>query len=246
MPLYEEFESTGNWLFRYRSYLPLTFLVILVLSFPYFSYPYQSSFLDEVWEAFCLAVGFFGLFIRCLTAGYVPRNTSGRNVSRQIADTLNTTGMYSIVRNPLYFGNFFTGLAVALFLRVWWVPLIYSLLFALYYERIIFAEEVFLRKKFGEIYMEWASRTPAFIPNLTLWSKPEMGLSIRTMVRREFQSLYGLVISLFVLEEALEVYMGHPWSIDPMWVWILSVSSIFYGIVMFLHLKTNLLRLEGR
>jgi protein-S-isoprenylcysteine O-methyltransferase Ste14 len=246
MPLNEEFEKTGSWLFRYRSYMPLTFLAIIIASFPNFSYPFHSSFLDELWEVFCLVVGFFGLVVRALTVGYAPRNTSGRNISRQIADTLNTTGMYSIVRNPLYLGNFFMGLAVALFLRVWWVTVIYSLLFALYYERIIFAEEIFLRGKFGKNYLEWASRTPAFIPNLFLWKKPELHLSGRTILRREFQSLYGLVISLFILEETLEIYMGHSFSIDSMWAWIISISSIFYTVVMFLHLRTNLLRVDGR
>ncbi len=32
-------------------------------------------------------------------------------------------------------------LGVVISLRVWWIPLIYMLLFALYYERIIFAED---------------------------------------------------------------------------------------------------------
>lgn len=93
-----------------------------------------------------------------ITVGYTPKKTSGRNTKKgQVADYLNTKGMYSIVRNPLYLGNFFMGLGIFLFLCIWWVEFIYTLVFMLYYERIIFAEEQFLVKKFKQQYMEWAT-----------------------------------------------------------------------------------------
>lgn len=136
MPMVEELETTGKWLFRWRSYLPLILIAIIVISANHFAYPLQSHFLDELWEVLCLLVGLFGLAIRAFTIGFVPRNTSGRNRVHQVADTLNTTGMYSIVRNPLYLGNFFMWLAIVLFLRTWWAPFIYALIFVLYYERI--------------------------------------------------------------------------------------------------------------
>ena len=46
-------------------------------------------------------------------------------------------------------------------LKVWWLPVIYSLAFWIYYERIMFAEEAFLRQKFGETYRRWAATTPS-------------------------------------------------------------------------------------
>ena len=144
MPLIEEFESVGHWLFRWRSYLPLITTVLLFFGLQYFSYPLGSHFLDELWELLCLMVSFVGLIIRALTVGWSSNRTSGRHTAQQVADTLNTTGMYSIVRNPLYLGNFLMVLGVVIFLRVWWIPFIYVLLFVLYYERIIFAEEMFL------------------------------------------------------------------------------------------------------
>ena len=39
-----------------------------------------------------------------------------------------------------------------------------SLLFWLYYERIMFAEERFLERKFGEHYVRWSNSISAFIP----------------------------------------------------------------------------------
>jgi protein-S-isoprenylcysteine O-methyltransferase Ste14 len=246
MSMIKELETTGKWLFRWRSYLPLILIVIIVTSVNHFSYPFQSHLLDQLWEVVCLLFGLFGLAIRALTSGFVPRNTSGRNTAHQVADTLNTTGMYSVVRNPLYLGNFFMGLAIALFLRVWWVPLIYILIFALYYERIIFAEEMFLSRKFGEEFLTWASKTPAFFPRISQWRKPELPFSFRIVLRSEYQSFYGLIIALFAFEQGLELYLGHGFHIDIMWEWIITVSTCLYIVVRILHLKTKLLRVEGR
>ena len=246
MPLIEELEASGRWLFRWRNYLPVVMVIVIFPSLKYFSYPFGSVLLDHIWEWFCLLVGFSGLIVRGLVAGYVPQRTSGRNAKQHVADTLNTTGMYSVVRNPLYLGNFLISLAVALFLRVWWVPLIYMLSFMLYYERIIFAEEMFLRQKFGEDYLAWASRTPAFFPKLSQWQRPTLSFSLRTLVRREYRSAYGFIMALFALEQLTELYLGHGWPMDAMWIWIVGSATCGYLIARFLHKKTGLLRVEGR
>jgi len=77
----------------------------------------------------------------------VPKNTSGRTNSL-IAERLNTTGMYSIVRHPLYLGNFLIVFGIVLFIQVLWFGIIVLAGYWFYYERIIFAEEEFLRKRF--------------------------------------------------------------------------------------------------
>ena len=96
--------------------------------------------------------------------GFVPKDTSQRNTGRPQAAALNTTGLYSLVRHPLYVGNYLMWLGVALFTGAWWAPVIVSLVFWLYYERIMFAEEEFLRRRFGGDYTAWASTVPAFLP----------------------------------------------------------------------------------
>lgn len=108
MPLKQELETQGNWLFRYRSFLPI---IVLALGLGVFI---QNVLLKNdndcslFFEMLCLAVSILGLIIRVYTVGFTPHNTSGRNTKAgQVADELNTTGIYSTTRNPLYLGNFF-------------------------------------------------------------------------------------------------------------------------------------------
>jgi protein-S-isoprenylcysteine O-methyltransferase Ste14 len=118
--LHENFVRIGHRLFRWRSYLPLFFVPILLSGLSEFGYPKDSHTYDLTWEMLFMSVSFFGLLVRCYTIAHVPKRTSGRNTKSQKADSLNITGMYSLMRNPLYFGNFFMflgGFAVYITLR---------------------------------------------------------------------------------------------------------------------------------
>ncbi|HHS12935.1 MAG TPA: hypothetical protein ENN03_04100 [bacterium] len=242
MPLIETYEKQGKWLFRWRSYLPVLLLILILPSLPCHQSSFGSSALDLVWDLFCVAVGVAGLIIRSHVIGHAPRRTSGRNKKKQIADTLNTTGMYSIVRNPLYLGNFLMGLSVSLFLRVWFIPLIFWLAFTLYYERIIFAEEAFLRRKFGDEYLDWASGRSALVPNMSLWQKPCSGFSWRTVIKREYRSLYGLILILFAVEMLTDRYSGNRWHVDAAWKWTMITATAAYLTIRVLHKHTRLFR----
>jgi protein-S-isoprenylcysteine O-methyltransferase Ste14 len=241
MPLLEELESAGHWLFRWRSYLPLATVGSVFGGVVYFNYPYGSHFLDELWEVLCLLISLSGLFVRIITVGYAASHTSGKNTKQQIAAALNTTGMYSVVRNPLYLGNFLIVMGVMLFLRVWWIPVIYTLVFALYYERIIFAEEMFLRRKFGRQYLEWALKTPAVLPHFRGWQSPNVPFNWRSVLRREYHGLISIVSSMFLLETVGDLYIGHGFKIDTMWAVFLPLACGSYFIIRFLHKRTALL-----
>lgn len=198
MPLREDIEKQGNWLFRYRSYIPLIFLPLLFLALKD-SEILEKLFgdtIEDAWDIFCVLISFAGLLIRCLTIGYVPKGTSGRNTDKQRADRLNTTGMYSVVRHPLYLGNFLIMLGMMMFTQVWWIVIISVLAFWLYYERITFAEEEFLRKKYGDIFVEWASRTPVFLPRLR--GVAEAGATLLIQERAE-KGIHGAFCNHIIL-----------------------------------------------
>ena len=228
MLINDKFKQSGLFLFRWRGYLPLFFLGATFAT-QYFSHPTRGvHFDDALWATVCLLVGFFGLLIRVMTVAHVPYMTSGRGTDHPYAERLNTSGMYSIMRNPVYFGNFFTFLAPVLFVRHFWLLALYLPVFALYHERIIWAEESFLREKFGLKYDQWAKRTPIFFPNLSLWTKPDMPFSWKMAVRRECISVFTLVITIWALK-ITEYYLDHKaLSIDSTWLALFSFSGAIY------------------
>lgn len=246
MGLREDFESTGNWLFRWRSYLPLLLIGIFIVALREFEYPNHSKQLDALWEVVCLFISFFGLGIRAFTIGHTPAGTSGRNTSEQQASTLNTTGIYSVVRHPLYLGNFFMGLGIALFAHLWWLTLIYVLAFCIYYERIMYAEEAYLREKFGDQFVAWADTVPAFIPNLKKWKRPSLSFSLRNVLRREYNGFFAVIVTLFILEVIGDIFAEGKVELDPMWASILIVGFVVWATLRTLKKRTKLLNVEGR
>lgn len=246
MELAEHFERSGNWLFRWRSYLPLLLYGVVLLGVYGRPYPGGSRVLDPGWGVVCLGVGLVGVLIRALTVGHVPAGTSGRTTWGQEAESLNTTGMYSVVRHPLYLGNYFMWLGVSLLPRVWWVPVLVSLAFWLYYERIIYSEEEFLRRKFGDAFRAWARRTPAFIPSPRRWVPPALSFSLRTVLKREHSGVFGLVSGITVFEVVEAWVVTGRFQVDRFWAVVFALTAVLYLTLLFLKKKTRVLSVPGR
>jgi len=245
LPLVEEFVRSGNRLFRWRSYLPLA-LVALFLVAMRGSAAGDRDDLFAWWKFVCLAVSFVGFAIRAYTVGHAPRGTSGRNTRTQVAETLNTTGIYSTVRHPLYLGNFFMALGVSLYAALWWLALIFVLVFWLYYERIMFAEEAFLQETFGEEYMAWAAETPAFIPNLRQYRTSDLPFSIRNVLRREYNGVFAVVVAMFSLEVVRVWSPERGVAVGPSWIWIVGVTLVFWVVSRSVKRHTTWLDVAGR
>ena len=246
MALTEELHQQGTTLFKYRSLLPVPFAILgLIL------YLYNIHFLGKgehslSFEIGCLSVGLFGQFIRAITIGYTPKGTSGRNTNGQVAEELNSKGIYSLVRNPLYLGNFFMWLALILFINIHWFTIIFIMCFWIYYERIIFAEEHFLRQKFGEPYLKWTMKTPIFIPQLRGWEVPNLNFSFRNVLQREYSGFFALFFS-FALCDLIENYIRYEiFSLNDFWAYSSLISGLISVILRTLKKKTNILHVKGR
>jgi len=247
MALREEFESLGNWLFRWRSYMPLLLIGLFLLAFKHFGYPVGSHNVDRAWELFCLFISFSGLAVRMYTVGCAPHGTSGRNVKAQRANFLNTTGMYSIVRHPLYLGNFLIWFGIALSIRSWWFITLTALIFWVYYEKIMFAEEEFLRKQYGDSFLKWANETPVFLPiQLGKWKPAGLPFKLKNALRREYSGFFAIVTTYTVLEIVEELIADHRLELDPMWAVLFVLSLMIYLTLMFLKKKTKFLDVQGR
>jgi len=246
MKMVDSFESSGAWLFRHRSFMPLCAVPLLVVGLLQFHYIQDSHFKTELWAVFCFLVSLSGLAVRVFTIGFVPKRTSGRNTRDQVAASLNTTGIYSQVRHPLYLGNYLAVLGFALFFHSPWIPIVLSCVYALYYERIMFAEEKFLGERFGQDFEQWAAGTPAFLPRFRGWVPPSKSFCWRTALRREYTGLLlvaGGFASLHVLADSL--VEGHL-QIDRQWAGVFISAIVIYLLLRTLKKHTKLLRVEGR
>lgn len=250
MALQEEFEKRGLWLFRYRGLLPLVILVAGTLIYLHGKLQPGFSCLDEqpyefYYEIFCLIVGLFGLGIRIYTVAYTPPLTSGRNVKGQLAETLNNTGIYSIVRHPLYLGNFFMWLSPALLTGHIWFILFFCLVYWIYYERIMFAEEQFLRKKFGKPYLEWAEAVPAFIPKRKGFKRPLVPFNWKKVLRNEKNGLAALFLILCLFDIAGELVRNETNYNFILWGGLI-LSTVLYLVLKYLKYKTKALKQSKR
>ncbi len=246
MALREQFESSGGRLFRWRGYLPLVIIALILWVMRDFRYPGDSRRLNALWQLGCIALSFGGLGIRAYTVGHAPRNTSGRNAREQRADSLNTSGIYSIVRHPLYLGNFLVYLGVVLFAHVWWLAAICVLAFWLYYERIMFAEEFYLRGKFGNAFEQWAERTPAFVPDPRLWQRPDLRFSLKNVLRREYNNVFSVVLILSALHFLGQYVVEGRIRADPAWTIFFSAGFTLWIVLRTIKRNSEWLRVPGR
>lgn len=241
MSLKSEMELHGEWLFRRRSYLPLIGVPVLVAVLANMVWPFGSLGFHEVWEFICLAISFGGLGVRISTVGFVPEGTSGRNTKGQIATVLNTTGIYSTVRHPLYLGNYLIGLGAVMVPFEWWLPLLYTTAYYLYYERIMYAEEAFLQRKFGEQFDQWASRTPAFIPRISQWNTPARRFSWRTVLRREYSGLFMVILLHTAIEVVEHWFIEDRLTLEAEWVLLFAAGCAVYLVLRTLKKRTQIL-----
>ncbi|MEI9850490.1 MAG: isoprenylcysteine carboxylmethyltransferase family protein [Sphingomonas sp.] len=137
--------------------------------------PFASARADRAWFWLSLGIAAAGAAIRILTSGWAALGTSGRVKAAAEAAELNTTGPYSLVRNPLYVGRIVNYTGLAMLSGSWVFGALTLLLSILIYERIAVYEEEFLRGKFGRAHADWAREVPALLPRLRGWVEPRYG-----------------------------------------------------------------------
>ncbi|NUS38788.1 MAG: DUF1295 domain-containing protein [Lysobacter sp.] len=246
MSLSETLDRSGNWLFRWRAVPPLLALALLILHLHDYHYLGGSKRIDDLWQAGCLLVALAGLSLRAYVVGHTPKDTSGRNAREQRAASLNTTGLYSVVRHPLYVGNFLIYLGTVAFTHDPWPATICLLGYWLYYAPIMHAEESFLRMRFGAQFGEWAGRTPAIVPALHGWKPPSLPFSARNVLRREYNNVFSVLLAMFLLDTASESAVRGRFALGPAWSLALAAGFIGWLVLRTLKRHTEVLRVAGR
>jgi len=195
----KEISHARNWkgyLFTYRSYTPIPFLVIMVL----LASPTALSLVI----GFVVAVS--GEAIRLWGVSYAGSET--RTTGTVGGTQLVTSGPYAHVRNPLYIGNILMYLGVGIMSNalVPWLQLIALTYFVLQYAAIISLEEEYLKQTF-ENWGNYSSSVLRFIPRLKKFRGADnLVANLPRALRSERSSLIAL-ISLTVLLLALYVFL---------------------------------------
>ena len=243
MALTDQMESQGNWLFKYRGILPFIIFLIGIFLFLRNEANPRNWIVEEtmIYDTGCLFISILGFIIRVYTVGYTPANTSGRNTEQQVADVLNTKGIYSIMRNPLYVGNFFMWLGIAMLTGNFWFTIAFILFYFLYYERIIFTEEQYLKTKFGDDYIQWTHKTPVIVPKLSSFIKPQNKFSWKKVLRQE-KNGFAAMFLIFCLFDISGELVKKQQDYNVVLLIAGGISVVTYFILKFLKYNTKLLQ----
>jgi len=234
--------SVGDALFRWRSYLPLGLLPLVGLSILRAPYPFGTEAADRAWEACCVGLSLAGMALRIWTVGVAAHGTSGRNTREQKAESLNTTGPYSLIRHPLYLANGIIVMGLALFSHTWLLPPTVAALTLVYYALIAWREEDFLRARFGRMWEEWAERVPRLWPAFGHFVPAARPWRWREALRREYHGLTLVLVLPFLLDVTEDLHETGAFDLDPVWTVTAAIGLVFYVTVRLLAKRTRLLR----
>lgn len=233
MLLTERLEKIGEVFFRHRSYVPLSLLVVIVLKKTGFLTLAGAQFFPggSFFEFFCFTSSALGLSLRALATGFSRAGTSGRSTKAQSARSLNTDGLYSIARHPLYLGNFFSFFGVCAFSKSIEVIVIYFLFFFCFYIPIMLREEKFLRENFGEAFLGYAARVPALVPRLSLWRRPELPFNFLRLLYREHDTWMGILWGFCLVRVISDSVALGKFYFDGTWLRAFTYSVLFWCLV---------------
>lgn len=106
------------------------------------------------------------------------------------------SGPYAFVRNPLYVGNFFLGLGVAVLVWNWIILVVFLVGFLGIYTGTIRGEEKHLREMFGKPYEDYCKNVPSFLPRFTPYRAPEKDTFLwsRIIKHHEYITVAGILL----------------------------------------------------
>ena len=236
MNLYKYMLNNGSYLFKYRGQIPL---ILFLVSIPII---HETSYLAKInqntqliIQYTAIFIGIFGLFLRYFTTATTPNGTSGRNRDKQIADRLNTTGIYSVVRNPLYLANYLIWLGISIYSASYILVIVSSFIFFIVYERIILTEELYLSRKYKEKYSQFLLKTPCFLPSIKKYRKSNESFSFKKILKQEYSSTLSTIIAFIYIDVLTNYTFNNILNFE-------KVHIIILGVSVFLTLLLKIIR----
>lgn len=145
-------DALGEKLFKLRDYTPIPLIVLL------FAFAQPNVFSATIGTLVLI----FGELYRIYSVAFI--GSISRTRKSQVGSKLISEGPFSMVRNPLYVGNFIIVMGVAIYSAVLWLVVLTAVSFCWQYYWIVRYEESLLNQKFGEEYSRYKEQVPAWIP----------------------------------------------------------------------------------
>lgn len=131
------------------------FLIQLVYQFIFYNVQANIYYLGIGW--FMLIMGYWAVaksIVSLKSSGGIEKHESIRNT-----DTLVATGLYGLIRHPMYFGFIIFSLALSLIAQHW-ISIICSFLIIPIIILLIISEDRLNSAKFGQEYTEYQNQVP--------------------------------------------------------------------------------------
>jgi protein-S-isoprenylcysteine O-methyltransferase Ste14 len=144
---------------------PLFYVIIFLLSFilqGYFTIRSAFFFHSMIANIIGIIIIVAGLIfsVPALRQFIKSRNTV---ITFKPAASLQTNGIYSVSRNPMYTGLLFQYLGLALIFGNWWTLILFPVLIVLVQYLIILPEERYLMRAFGNSYSDYKNKVRRWI-----------------------------------------------------------------------------------
>jgi len=189
----------GDWFFKYRNIAFPVMLLALFTGLP--PAPFMGSAVIDAWLdmlGLLLALAGSGLRAWVIGLAYIKRGGLDKKVH---ADTLVSSGMFAVCRNPLYVGNALVLLGLFVVHNNPLAYIIGLLFFGVAYWGIVAAEEKFLLEKFGGDYRAYCARVNRFWPDFSQYREAVAGMDFnwRRIVIKDYSTVYTWVVGMIIL-----------------------------------------------
>ncbi len=191
-------QEIGEKLFELRDYTPIPLIALVLFT--------AEPTVKSATLGTLLVV--LGELIRVYSVAFIGSVSRTRNTSTTGANLIKS-GPFSLVRNPLYVGNFIITTGLAVFSGVAWVVLVTILLFSFQYYCIVKHEEGLLIGRFGPEYEAYMKEVPAWIPsrlpNLNTLEWPDTFSPALKSERRTLLAIGFMLLALCLLSGGSKV-----------------------------------------
>lgn len=232
--------SIGNFFFKYRNQLFIFLYALLLVPSP--ELITEKVFGPGYWQI-ALWVGLFittlGVVIRGMTIGLTFIERGGDKELRIHAEALITKGLFTHSRNPLYVGNnlMLLGLGILSNSLIYVVVVVPVFLFI--YQCIIYAEEDFLTKKFGQPYLDYCSRVNRWLPKLKgigkTFSSMKFNWAKCMLTENNTQIFWATGVFLTLIFKYSFIFGENPWTRHYFMITVLPLFVVYYLVLRWLR-----------